>query len=1511
MRIARQFLLAFVMVVAISNAGSGMLPAAEAATSFTYYVDASVSSSGNGLSWGTAFKTLSEATNASLQPGTTVLIKPGIYRERIQLRQSGAAVVPLTTGVKVSDRTKITFPPGTDLSDIDLASFPGQYYAYVYRSWASNNGVYPVVEVNTASRSVIVAGTFFVDEEGVAGNTSYLSASIGRPIVFKKASTNPQNERVILDASQLSASTMLYIGDYIDPHRADPVNYNIVDGLDLTGSPSGGGVHIQSSSFNVIENSRIYDQEGVGILIAGHNASPAQYNLVINNTIYNTPFEGVYIGSGDGGEIYNHAHFNHVIDNEIFTQGSASNAVLENAIDVKEYNHGTVVEGNLIRDIALTSYNGALDIRNEANDTLVYSNVFKNLTRRSSGTHHIINVFHDTQDVLIFNNLIYNTALQDDAMYAIHVQADNTQDVLIVHNTIYRIDRGMLLEYDTPGGNGSDNGTLIANNIFNAIPSNLVVEWVENGASKSHFDLSHNLFPRDPGGDYAVAADFIGDPNFANAAAGDFHLSTGSGKAINRGMALSPAIVRDFDLLPRSDGLPDLGAFESQLPLDTPDLTPPVLQSPKDRSNTGDTTPRLRWKPVPGAAQYQVQVAADPAFTVKIIDEYVESAGYTVPNASALAYGTYYWRVEAGDAFNTWGDWSSPSMFTVTLLQSPENGGFTTDDTPTFRWRRAAGADQYQIQVATDPAFAHRAIDEMVTGTRYRPETALADGQYYWRVRVQVSGSWSKWMPAWTVTLTPEPPGKPLLTTPANNTQLTDATPTFTWETVDGSNTYQIQIDDQANFKSPVQDATVGALTYTADALSDSRTYYWRVRAINPYGVAGQWSRRWKFVLGGPDTPTRLSPENRAILGDDTPLFSWEGLAGFSTYQIQIGGDKNFKNVVDEMTVDTTSYTPAQLPDGTYYWRVRTVNNVGVGGDWTSGWRFAIDTTGPDALVLKYPRDTSGITTTLPTFKWSRPKDAARYHIQVSPDAQFNALPVNVEYPNPKYPLDDPLAYGRYFWRVRAQDALGNWGEWSLSATFTVTILKSPRDGSSTTDATPTFKWAAVQGVSEYRLQVAYGATFSNLLINQSVDSTRFTPDTPLLQSLYYWRVSADGGATWMPAWTVTVTSRPPKAPRQLAPRQNALIGDAEPTFTWNMVKDGFTYQIQIDDSKQFTSPVQDKTLEPGELTYTAEALADGTYYWRVRAFNNTGTPGAWSKGRVFTIDTTPAAAPVLIAPLDAARVTNKGLKLEWESVPGADRYEVQLDTSPAFPLPPIDAGRKSSYSPPATLTQALYNWRVRAIDAAGNVGPWSGAQTFHLIAGDTALLPLDAAWQYVDSAAAQVSGGWTLVDDAQASQGRYLLSSGTPGEALELVFTGSQIAVGYIPHPALGRFTVEVDGVLYHVVDSAAPLGDGFAWVRVDGLPSGSHTLRVVTVEGPVAIDGFAIGPDVLDVPPALSTSAPVLVPAPADQPPPPKPGAPAADPPVTPPAPPRRPDVPPRETPTGPGDPGPARRN
>ncbi|MBL8165596.1 MAG: CSLREA domain-containing protein [Anaerolineae bacterium] len=87
------------------------------------------------------------------------------------------------------------------------------------------------------------------------------------------------------------------------------------------------------------------------------------------------------------------------------------------------------------------------------------------------------------------------------------------------------------------------------------------------------------------------------------------------------------------------------------------------------------------------------------------------------------------------------------------------------------------------------------------------------------------------------------------------------------------------------------------------------------------------------------------------------------------------------------------------------------------------------------------------------------------------------------------------------------------------------------------------------------------------------------------------------------------------------APQRNYFT-TATPTLTWTRVQQASGYEIQVDNNADFSSPEYSNSSLPGTaLSVTTSALADGTYYWRVRGRNANGIPGAWSLADSFVVD--------------------------------------------------------------------------------------------------------------------------------------------------------------------------------------------------------------------------------------------------------------------------------------------------
>lgn len=90
--------------------------------------------------------------------------------------------------------------------------------------------------------------------------------------------------------------------------------------------------------------------------------------------------------------------------------------------------------------------------------------------------------------------------------------------------------------------------------------------------------------------------------------------------------------------------------------------------------------------------------------------------------------------------------------------------------------------------------------------------------------------------------------------------------------------------------------------------------------------------------------------------------------------------------------------------------------------------------------------------------------------------------------------------------------------------------------------------------------------------------------------------------------------------PELRSPINNTSITDTTPTLEWYS-NGAVEYEVVLDDSSSFSSPIIDKTVT--ELSYTLsqdEALIEGTYYWRVQGKSSDGNWSGWSLTFSFTI---------------------------------------------------------------------------------------------------------------------------------------------------------------------------------------------------------------------------------------------------------------------------------------------------
>lgn len=284
---------------------------------------------------------------------------------------------------------------------------------------------------------------------------------------------------------------------------------------------------------------------------------------------------------------------------------------------------------------------------------------------------------------------------------------------------------------------------------------------------------------------------------------------------------------------------------------------------------------------------------------------------------------------------------------------------------------------------------------------------------------------------------------------PADGSATGDATPTLSWDAVDGAVSYEIQIADS---EAGVANAdAVGTTTnsYTPDTpLTNGQTHYWRVRAIFTDGQHTEWGATYSLSVSW-GAITGMSPTDGFSVDDTTPTLVWDSVDEATSYEVQIDDSEGGVAGATVETTSSNSYTFATALSGHYwYWRVRAVAVDGNTGEWSDIVTFVIHW---ETLEITGLRPTEGSVTddTTPALSWDKAEGATGYELQIA-DSADDVAEASVEtISSNDYTPDAPLPNEQeQHWRVRAINGSGETTEWSDVASFTVSWgADGPADG--------------------------------------------------------------------------------------------------------------------------------------------------------------------------------------------------------------------------------------------------------------------------------------------------------------------------------------------------------------------------------------------------------------------------------------------------------------------------------
>jgi hypothetical protein len=280
-------------------------------------------------------------------------------------------------------------------------------------------------------------------------------------------------------------------------------------------------------------------------------------------------------------------------------------------------------------------------------------------------------------------------------------------------------------------------------------------------------------------------------------------------------------------------------------------------------------------------------------------------------------------------------------------------------------------------------------------------------------------------------------------------------------------------------------------------------------------------------------------------------------------------------------------------------------------------------------------------------------------------------------------------------------------------------FLIIPLDSLTTDLAAQTFWWERVDGAEGYNLQIVSPCFDSilRLVLDTNITGERY--EINLYPGEYQWRVRAYNYSSSTDYYQriLMILNTFDLSNQQVvlkSPAINFITKDTSVRFEWFPLNNATDYRFEL----KYDSWGGDYVINPVLATenYLTLDLNEGRYAWGVQAQNENSA--SLFTTRIFMIDTTRPGIPILIKPIPNDTSFSHEVLFEWS----------RPDTSGSSIKDSLLISQDSSFTGVryckyfftdnithrATLDfSGKYFWRVRSVDAAGNLSGYSQTRKF------------------------------------------------------------------------------------------------------------------------------------------------------------------------------------------------------
>ena len=459
----------------------------------------------------------------------------------------------------------------------------------------------------------------------------------------------------------------------------------------------------------------------------------------------------------------------------------------------------------------------------------------------------------------------------------------------------------------------------------------------------------------------------------------------------------------------------------------------------------------------------------------------------------------------------------------------------------------------------------------------------------------------------------------------------------------------------------------------------------------------------------------------------------------------------------DPWKSNPTGFTPATAPNSNDYSGRSTgirIFNISASGN-TMIFDVALANVAPNAPVPSAPGDQSWTKLARPelggSFSDSNGGDSqTAYRVQVDDDSAFGSVnwdSGDTVSGSTSCTVGSSLAEGRWYWHVRTRDFGGLWGPYNSATVRSVRIdltapaapvgpSAAPSSWTATNSFTLNWTMPAESGTSG----IATGAYYKLDAVPSGPTDGTWVASTPIsgitvsgsgTHTVYIWLLDNVGNVNHVnrASSTLYFDNAAPANP-------SSLTSSTHTASTWSNKSvvqlqwsgasdthsglDGFSY---VWDNIPGTIPDTTKDCEETVATTSSMPLADGIYYFHIRAVDNVGN---WAGSAVhagpFWIDrTSPRGVDSVLSSSHQTGVWSNlnvismswsgasdgssgvgGYSIAWDNVPGTIPDDTTDATTPPAQSPPLGDG--AGYYFHVRVRDAVFNWNSTAF----HLGPFN-----------------------------------------------------------------------------------------------------------------------------------------------------------------------------------------------------------